>query len=533
MLKGRKGELMNLTKFFAAGLPLLLLLTACSAAPTDFSPTQPPPNEHEIVADAVEIALADNEIKVDGVPAGTHTESPVYIGNDILYYESGKDFTYGEGSEADAHSPEEAAEHTVVHITRPGTYSISGTLAKGQIAVDLGDQAKDDPSAVVTLILNGADITCEVAPAILFYNVYECGSADADRAGKDVDTSSAGANVILADGTTNTIRGSYVARIYKPDSVVLNAAGTAVEDAKKLHKYDAAFYSKMSMNINGGSENSGVLIIHAENEGLDSELHLTINGGIIHIRSGNDGINTNEDGVSVTTINGGTLNIQVTGETGEGDGIDSNGWLVINGGTVIAQACAFSADAGIDSDMGIHINGGTVVASGNMLDRISESNQTYAVLNFKNFCGAGRYRIEKADHTVVLAQELENSFTSLIISSADLAAGDYTLWYNDSQLMGASAENGGMFGDRGPDRGQPPEGMAPPELPEGFAPEKMEPGMEGTPPPGGFNGGSMGFGGGGPGGNFAPNMPNEAIALSEIFTLKTGANYFRSIAIKE
>ena len=101
---------MNLTQFFAAGLPLLLLLTACSTAPTDFRPTQPPPNEHEIVADAVEIALADNEIKVDGVPAGTHTESPVYIGNDILYYESGKDFTYGEGSEADAHSPEEAAE---------------------------------------------------------------------------------------------------------------------------------------------------------------------------------------------------------------------------------------------------------------------------------------------------------------------------------------------------------------------------------------------------------------------------------------
>ena len=207
--------------------------------------------------------------------------------------------------------------------------------------------------------------------------------------------------------------------------------------------------------------------------------------------------------------------------------------MVINGGTVIAQACAFSADAGIDSDMGIHINGGTVVASGNMLDRISESDQTYAVLTFKNFCGAGRYRIEKADHSVVLAQELENSFTSLIISSADLAAGDYTLWYNDSQLVGASAENGGLFGDRGPDRGQPPEGMAPPELPEGFAPEKMEPGMEGTPPPGGFNGGSMGFGGGGPGGNFAPHIPNEAIALSEIFTLKPGANYFRSIAIKE
>lgn len=38
------------------------------------------------------------------------------------------------------------------------------------------------------------------------------------------------------------------------------------------------------------------------------------------------------DGVSVATINGGKLTLTVTGETGEGDGIDSNGWIVINGG---------------------------------------------------------------------------------------------------------------------------------------------------------------------------------------------------------
>ena len=62
------------------------------------------------------------------------------------------------------------------------------------------------------------------------------------------------------------------------------------------------------------------------------------------ITSGNDGINTNEDGVSVTTVNGGVLTIDVDGATGEGDGIDSNGWLVINGGTVIAAACGSSQD---------------------------------------------------------------------------------------------------------------------------------------------------------------------------------------------
>ena len=191
-----------------------------------------------------------------------------------------------------------------------------------------------------------------------------------ETARADVDTSAAGANVIIADGTINTVSGSYVERIYKPDSVVLSDDKTEVEDAEKLHKYDGAFYSKRSMNIFGGKENTGILNIKAHNEGLDSEMHLTINGGDIRIESGNDGINTNEDGISVTTVNGGMLTIHVTGETGEGDGIDSNGWLVINGGTVVAAACSNSADAGIDSDMGIHINGGTVIATGHMLDRI-------------------------------------------------------------------------------------------------------------------------------------------------------------------
>ena len=184
-----------------------------------------------------------------------------------------------------------------------------------------------------------------MAPAVIFYSVYECGSDDEDTATAAVDTSAAGANVLIADGTINHVTGSYVARIYDPDSVVLSEDGTEVTDSDKLHKYDGAFYSRMSMNVDGGEAGTGVLNITADNEGLDTELHLTINGGTINITSGNDGINTNEDNVSVTTINGGSVNIQVTGETGEGDGIDSNGYLVINGGAVNAAACSSSGDA--------------------------------------------------------------------------------------------------------------------------------------------------------------------------------------------
>src|SRR5699024_9580957 len=119
----------------------------------------------------------------------------------------------------------------------------------------------------------------------------ECGSTDEETASETVDTSAAGANVLIADGTLNHITGSYVARIYDPDSVVLSEDGTEVAESSKLHKYDGAFYSRMSMNVDGGEMGTGVLDITAENEGLDTELHLTVNGGIINITSGNDGIN--------------------------------------------------------------------------------------------------------------------------------------------------------------------------------------------------------------------------------------------------
>ncbi|MBQ3037182.1 MAG: carbohydrate-binding domain-containing protein [Lachnospiraceae bacterium] len=162
-------------------------------------------NEAVIFDGATQIELSDGEIKADGEVIGTNTDASIYIANDIVYYESGHDFTYGEGNEEDAHTEEEATAHTVVHISQPGTYCLSGELSKGQIAVDLGEEAKDDSEAVVTLILNDVDITCEVAPAIIFYNVYECGDTDTENASKDVDTTTAGANVVIADVNCSTL----------------------------------------------------------------------------------------------------------------------------------------------------------------------------------------------------------------------------------------------------------------------------------------------------------------------------------------
>ena len=395
---------------------------------------------------------------------------------DMESYPSGN--PYGEGEEHERHSADEAAAHTVVNITQPGTYRISGTMEKGQIRVDLGEDAFDNPEAAVTLILDGLDIHCDVAPAILFKSVYECDNQwSAETAGSQVDTAAAGANLIIADQTINNIDGGHVAKIFKDNT-----------EEKKLWKQDGAVYSYMSMNVSGETAGDGILNVYADNEGMDTELHLTINSGIINIYADNDGINTNEDGVSVTTINGGEVHI-LAGMGAEGDGIDSNGWLVINGGTVISSAHP-AADAGLDSDMGSFVNGGTVVALGSTMDWAeSESEQVTMNLQFVEYREFGdAIQIRKtADDTPVFGFDPDadevlskkpRQYQGAIISSPDLIQGEtYHVYLGSAQQSFTGTDvfrfPGGMnFG--GGFNGQMPEGM---QMPEGFDPSQFQNGQ--------------------------------------------------------
>lgn len=421
------------------------------------------------VSDAVKIELSNSEILVDGEKISENTEAAVYKANDIIFYLEGQGIEYGEGEAKDEHSQAEGDAHTVIHITEPGTYEFTGKLDAGQIFVDLGDGTKDEEEAVATIILNNVDITCEVASAIFFYRTYECaGDVEEEDATMDVDTGDAGANLILAEGSKNRVYGSYVAEIY--EECELNEEGTKVVDSKRLHKYDGAIFSRRSMNVSG----TGELNITAENEGLCSDMHLTINGGNINIKSGNDGVNTSEDNISVFTMNDGVLNIQVTGETGEGDGIDSNGWLIINGGTVTSFANATSMDSGIDADKGIYINGGTVAAAGNMPAEIAEGKQKTISFSIREQLETGKKcQIKDAEENVILEVNVANSFSMMSVSAEGISEdGSYTLWQGDTKLAEGTFGSAGMFGPgAGGGRPQmPPEGFGGGEMPEGMMP---------------------------------------------------------------
>ena len=339
------------------------------------------------------------------------------------------------------HSEEEAYENAVLHITQAGTYILEGEW-HGQIWIDLGDpdDTFTDESARVTVILNGVDVTCTVAPALVFYSVYECDNTweDQDSWSYDVDTSNAGANVIIADGTVNNFTGENVYRMLKT-TYKSGQEGKAVPVQKKMRKLDGAFYSYVSMNIDGEEKDTGVLNITAGYEGLDTELHLTVNGGNINIFSQDDGMNVNEDGVSVITFNGGSTHI-VAGLGREGDGIDSNGYLVVNGGTVITLANP-NSDSGMDSDSGTYVKGGTVVALGSTMDWASDYGgqaSGQAVMNLQ-FAAA-----QSADEAIIVT-DTDGKIAFAYDPDKDEVAGSNARWYRGAIISAPGIQTGGSY----------------------------------------------------------------------------------------
>ncbi|MBQ9432868.1 MAG: carbohydrate-binding domain-containing protein, partial [Synergistaceae bacterium] len=206
------------------------------------------------------------------------------------------------------HSASEAYNNPVLHIHEAGVYRLSGTW-HGQIWIDVDDESD------VFVILDGVTVSCDVAPAIVFHDLYECGPTDEDTVASTWRTlgsnlaNEAGAVVVIADGSTNNFSGTNVYRMLKAqkkkDSVT-TIDGTDVSQQKKRYKMDGAFYSFVSMVIGAESENAtGVLNITSDYEGLDTEMHLTIDSGTVNVTADEDGINVNEDYVSVFTMDGG------------------------------------------------------------------------------------------------------------------------------------------------------------------------------------------------------------------------------------
>lgn len=261
------------------------------------------------------------------------------------------------------HSASDAYNNPVLHIKGAGTYILQGTW-NGQIWFE----GEDEDSDKVQVILNGVTVTCGVGPAIIFTDFYECDTAQSGNYDVSSYMANAGVKVYLSDGTTNTFTGANLPRILKiqpkydndDTTPTTTIDGSDVDQQKKRYKWDGAFHSRVSMAINGGnydgtkSSGTGILkVVSTTCEGLNSEMHLVIDGGAISVTAPDDAINVNEDNISVFRMNAGTLSVT---STTNGDGIDSNGWIGLEGGSGTIKSQAGGAEKDLDAVLGIYDN---------------------------------------------------------------------------------------------------------------------------------------------------------------------------------
>lgn len=217
--------------------------------------------------------------------------------------------------------------------------------------------------------------------------------------------------------------------------VTADEEGLKDSDPYVFYKASGAISSDIDLYFEG----EGYLKVTSKNkEGIETKGNLSFDGG-----TGDYEINAHDDCLNTTTSNNTDGNVRnkltidvkslvaiVNDDADEGDAIDSNGELIINGGNIYAFAHSKSPDAGLDSENGTYINGGTIIATGNMIDRISqESDQKYIYASFKTKIEKNTLIvIENQNNEIIAAFKTEKDITSLFYSTEDLKYDSYKIF---------------------------------------------------------------------------------------------------------
>ncbi len=248
---------------------------------------------------------------------------------------------------------------------------------------------------------------------------------------------------------------------------------------------------------------SGTVTVTGSTEGVEGK-NVTVNGGMVSITASDDGFNCTNGGGSqfgwrpgggynsgdlpCLTINGGTVYVNA-----QGDGLDSNGDLIINGGYVVVDGPSGngngSLDSGTESGGTITVNGGTLLSIGStgMVEVPEDTSSQITFAYNANFSAGTAIRILDSSGNVLIEHTAVKSGGNIIFSSPELEMnGGYVLQVGGSTYDIIITETVTTYGQMG-----------------GFGGFGGGPGGSGGPGggPGGFGGSGGGPGGfGGPGG---------------------------------
>ncbi len=304
----------------------------------------------------------------------------------------------------------------------------------------------------------------------------------------------AGGDMFLAGGTITA--NSADDAIHSNGSITINAGEYQISAG------DDGMHADLALTINDGS-----IAISTSYEGLEGQT-IDINGGQCVLKSSDDGFNASggndssgfggfggdmfasSDDVCIT-ITGGTIYIDAGG-----DGIDSNGNLVVTGGEIYVAGPKSSGDGALDYNGEAKITGGTIIAVGasGMAETFgSTSTQGVIMVNTGNQAAGTTITLTDASDNVMVEYTFNKTFENIVIScpgvTADgtytLTAGTYieTITMNSITYGGSGSGFGGMGGSmqNGTAKGRDFFSGDMSEMPEGEVPEKPEGDMSETP----------------------------------------------------
>jgi hypothetical protein len=161
----------------------------------------------------------------------------------------------------------------------------------------------------------------------------------------------------------------------------------------------------------------------------------------VNLVAANDGFNaTNGSGGesndgSILTFNGGYIVANVA----SGDGLDSNGNIVMTGGTVIVHGPQSAPEVAFDFNGTFTISGGLLIAggpnSGNMIEVPGSSSAQYCIkaTSSSSFSASTLFHIQDAsENDVVTFKPVRNTYYFVFSSSQLTNAGSYSIYTGGS-----------------------------------------------------------------------------------------------------
>jgi hypothetical protein len=209
--------------------------------------------------------------------------------------------------------------------------------------------------------------------------------------------------------------------------------------------YDDAIQSRGNININGGTFalqtgenailadntitiNDGNINIQNSFEGIEAAF-INLNGGIIRVRSTDDGINIYSL-TGLLTISGGDIYVNA-----EGDGIDSNRDMLMTGGTVRIDGPAVSNNGAVDVDGRFNIRGGTLIGVDAQMSQAPDttSTQPSIQIRFNRMQSAGtEFSLRSPDGRILLQFTPLKQYRNIVLSSPDLQRNSTYSFYLDN-----------------------------------------------------------------------------------------------------